>query len=141
MTRRNPFSYRIDYAAEIANDEKLVAWCEKVKPVADAIPEIYFARGWSTDAPTLAVNHAPLAAMLAVSESERADLAAMFDLDAPDLPDPEPRWYGRAEAVVKRLNAEWGEGSIPSPMRLAKMRQLAKARIATHRRKLERGAA
>ena len=135
-----PFGYALNYAKEIATDEKLLARLERARDagwVKTCDPSYSY---WLCD---LMLDRAEIATAFGLTAEDRAALADARDLTeedflARDIPRIQPSespgsWYRRGDVILKRILFAW-DGDLYTATELKKQISHAKATLARHRR-------
>lgn len=141
----NSWGYKLDYAKEISADLREIEQTERHVPLAKALTEAERAKGsYHLDVVWFLLANIPermpllglspddvhLLVWLLDVDGYDADLKS-FGIDAERPPLGVGGWYGRAQAVSKRLHEQFGNYVIADPEPLLKK---LRSRLARHRR-------
>ena len=127
------WGYKLNYDREIETDLQEIAQVERHVPIAATLTEAERAMGSFA----LGIHHwlmadvSTRAPLLGITESDAHDLAWYWDSGLPESTEPAPGWYGRAEAISKRLSEQFGDYVIRDPAEFLKK---LRTRLARHRR-------
>lgn len=132
----NRFSYKIDYDAEIAEDERNIAWCNKIAALVPPAAERNCVH--TTPAELALLCPEPFG----LDATELNALRAYLDPGDPysDYPEYEdrPGETVAGRAVFERIEKEWGSDVIPSPERFKRLRKAYRNDLTRHRRNKEK---
>lgn len=141
MRKFGPWSYAINYDAEIANDLREIEALTRVVELQLFLPEKWRAAGFTGNLFFLVLDDADAAARLGLSLEDRAALALHADrFDAyPELDNVIPKgssyrdWYLRGDAARAKL-AWYPWTSLLTEAQAKEQLKKAKASLARHRR-------
>ncbi len=125
------WGYQLDYDKEIATDLREIKQTERHIPLAAALTDGERANGGPNIIFFLFDNVAERAPLLGLSLEDATDLAWFTDIGMQDTEEPRTGWYGRGEAISKRLIEQFDHHVIADPQKLLKK---LRARLARHRR-------